>query len=263
MSDKGEDWVVDGSEIDPEEHKRYLARLGNIAHRYPIRDIWDVMSDMSIEGAALYSLGIDPDAIQREMEWPEDNDLERLPSNYQERLSIIKSAVRAGAIKRVKVNGSDPGGWGDDTRIRKASLLKWCEKNPDAWVHAEKTPDHKRYQPKAESVDTAKAEQTRSQPESTHDPLPLDGIARMFVVDRESDEKNINKWKGFAHNAKRNGLLVARTQKIGGTGQSWFDPVKVGNWLVKKGKMPQEKVDRILLNNLPTRSAHLKDIAAL
>lgn len=148
MSDKGENWVVDGSEIDPEEHKRYLARLGNIAHRYPLKPgFWDKMEDISIEGAALYSFGIDPSAIQAEMELPDDNALDELPRDYRERLEIIKSAVRAGTIiKRAPINGSDPGGWDDHTRISKASFLKWCKANPKSCKSAEAIADYPEYQ---------------------------------------------------------------------------------------------------------------------
>ncbi|MDZ7655710.1 MAG: hypothetical protein U0997_07170 [Sulfurimicrobium sp.] len=148
MSDKGEDWVVDGSEIDPEELKRNAARLGNIAHRYPINhELWDKMEDISIEGAALYSFGIDPDAILLEMERPDDNELDLLPSDYRERLSIIKSAVRAGTIERVKVNGRDAGGWDDHTRILKASFKKWCKAKPGCCNPAEVKPAYPKYQP--------------------------------------------------------------------------------------------------------------------
>ena len=248
-------------ELTEEEKRSHWASLGNIAHRYPLKPgFWDKMEDLSIEGAALYSFGIAPDAIALEMEVQEHNDLGTLPADYTQRLAIIKSAVRVGSIKRAPLNGSDPGGWDDSTRIVKDSFLEWCEKNPDTCVLAEKLPTYPQYQPKEESEDTAKADQVGE--ESNHDPLPLDGIASIFKVDLD-DEKNIQQWKTFAHNAMRNGLSVARTQKIGGKGQSRFDPAKVGDWLVSKGKLSPEKMERILLNNLPPRNAHLKDLAAL
>lgn len=147
MSDKGEDWVVDGSDIDPEEQKRHCASLGNIAHRYPIdHDLWDKMEDISIEGAALYSFGIDPDAIQNELKDTENSDLERLPKDYKKRLRIIKSAVRAGTIERTKVNGSDPGGFDDHTRILIGSFRKWCKANLGRCKPAEVIADYPKYQ---------------------------------------------------------------------------------------------------------------------
>lgn len=147
MSDKGDDWVVDGSEIDPKEHKRYLASLGNIAHRYPLKPgFWDKMADISIEGAALYSFGIDPAAIHDEWTDPVNSDLEQLPSDYRERLAIIKSAVRAGSIQRIPVSASDPGECGDGTRVLKSSFLKWCKANSKCCKPAEVIADHPKYQ---------------------------------------------------------------------------------------------------------------------
>lgn len=263
MSDKGEDWVVDGSEIDPEEHKSYLASLGNIAHRYPLKPgFWDKMEDISIEGAALYSFGIDPAAIQHEMELPEDNALDELPKDFRERLSIIKSAVRAGTIiKRAPINGSDPGGWDDHTRILKASFLEWLD--TDTYRPAEAIAAYPQYQPKVAPEKPVKSQQTETRAESSHDPLLLDGIALIFTLDKDKEE-NLRIWKKHAHNASRKNkgekLATARTQKIGGKSQSYFDPVRVGDWLVATGKMPRDRVDRILLNNLPSHSAYPKDL---
>jgi hypothetical protein len=148
MSDKTVNWGGDNSEISEEEHKNYLAGLGNIAHRHKLKPgFWDKMEDISIEGAALYSFGIDPSAIQAEMELPDDNALDELPRDYRERLEIIKSAVRAGTIiKRAPINGSDPGGWDDHTRISKASFLKWCKANPKSCKPAEAIADYPEYQ---------------------------------------------------------------------------------------------------------------------
>lgn len=94
--------------------------------------------------------------------------------------------------------------------------------------------------------------------ESTHDALPLDGIARMFTLD-QGETDNIKLWRIFAKNAKKNGFEVAKTAGGKGSAQSQFDPVAVGEWLVSKGKMNQARVDRILNINLPKRNAHLKD----
>ncbi len=95
--------------------------------------------------------------------------------------------------------------------------------------------------------------------ESTHDPLPTDGIARMFPVSLDQNE-NLKHWSGFAKNAPRNKLHHARTSVGKGRTKSHFDPVKVGDWLVLKGKMTQDKVNRHLANNYPPRNAHLKEL---
>lgn len=95
--------------------------------------------------------------------------------------------------------------------------------------------------------------------EPTHDPLKTDGIALIYKVSPNSSE-NRELWRDFAKNADRNGLDVARTVIGKGRAQSQFDPVDVGEWLVKNSKMERALVDRILNNNLPLRSAHLKDL---
>lgn len=95
--------------------------------------------------------------------------------------------------------------------------------------------------------------------ESTHDALPLNGIALMFLIDPD-ETKNIKKWRRFAQDSVKNGLNAYRTAVGMGKAQSKFDPAGVGEWLVSKGKMNQDKVNRILNKNLPERSAHLKDM---
>lgn len=94
--------------------------------------------------------------------------------------------------------------------------------------------------------------------ESTHDPLGLTVIANMFLID-PVPYNNLKSWRKFAKDANRNGLIEARTSTGKGRAQSLFDPVKVGDWLVKERGFTLEKVERILNNNLPKRSSHLKD----
>lgn len=249
-------------EVIPEEERiRYLASLGNFAHRNPIKeDLWNAMADLTIQGAALYTLGIDPDAICDETSH-EDGvyvSSDALPKGYEERLRIIKSAVRADLIKRIVAPGNTPAEIGDHTQILKTSFFEWCDKNPNSCTHAEAIPKYPKYCDKV----NREAEQAEPKPEeSTHDPLPTDGIAAMFRLEAV-DSKNVERWRSFAKEAKRNGLAGARMPEIGGKAQSRFDPVKVGEWLVKTGKFSREKVDRLLLNNLPPRNAHLKDLAA-
>lgn len=97
--------------------------------------------------------------------------------------------------------------------------------------------------------------------EPVYDPLPTDGIAAMFPLSRDDDE-NLERWRNLAHNAPRNGLADCRVATGSGKRQSTFDPASVGEWLVRKGKYTQAEVVRILQRNLPTRSAHLRDLLA-
>ncbi len=98
--------------------------------------------------------------------------------------------------------------------------------------------------------------------QSLFDALPLNGIAAMFLLDQDG-EKNRETWTAYAHNAKRNGLDSARTSSGHGRRQSSFDPSLVGDWLVAKGRIDRARANRILKANLPSRSAHLKDLFVL
>lgn len=95
--------------------------------------------------------------------------------------------------------------------------------------------------------------------ESLFEPLPISGIAEIFTLDLVS-VKNQELWAEYARQAIRNGLTFSRVAKGAGRAKSTFDPMKVGEWLVLKGFMSQEKVNRCLANNLPLHNAHLKEM---
>lgn len=157
-------------EISEEETRQHLVSLGNIAHRYPINHAyWDLMADISIEGAALYSFGIDPGAIQSEGS-DHESDLDQLPTDYRERLSIIKSAVRAGIIKRLPSGREGGDDCDEDTRILMSSFKEWYENIKASLQPAESIPAYPDLQPVAEAEPSTPAHEN----ESTHDPLPLD-----------------------------------------------------------------------------------------
>lgn len=94
---------------------------------------------------------------------------------------------------------------------------------------------------------------------SAFDPLPLSGIARMFPLVRD-EHHSLDSWKKHANKASRNGLIKARISKGTGNAESTFDPWEVSEWLVEKGHYARDKAERKLANNLPPRSAHLKDL---
>ena len=132
---------------DKAHRERYLASLGNLAHQHPIRtDLWDKMEDLSIAGAVLYSFGIDPDTIRLELECGhENNSLDDLPKDFQERLRIIKSAVRAGSITRTP-NSTNSNDCDEQTRILMSSFLGWYKNIKGTWPQAEAVPAHPQYQ---------------------------------------------------------------------------------------------------------------------
>ena len=79
---------------------------------------------------------------------------------------------------------------------------------------------------------------------------PLTGIAKLFplIIDGKG-EANIAKWKGLAKKANENGLVAARVLK-GGSAESMFDPWRVAEWLVSKGKNNRAEVNRRIKANL-------------
>lgn len=81
------------------------------------------------------------------------------------------------------------------------------------------------------------------------DPLPVEALAKMFMID-------LARWKKWQDKAKVNGLIDARE------GSAKFNPYKAGVWLVRKGTQGWDdaRLYRTLANNLPARSldkAHL------
>jgi len=94
------------------------------------------------------------------------------------------------------------------------------------------------------------------------DTLPLSGISKIFPLGLDKQGKR-SKWHGYAEKASGNGLGKSRVTVGKGSAESTFDPVLVGEWLVKKGFMPRDEVDRKLIKNLPTRSMHLKELMML
>ena len=127
-------------------------------------------------------------------------------------------------------------------------ITKWLKANEISSQFQFTTPD------KTESSSSKNKE-----PSSPFDPLPTDGIAKVFSLDSDPI-KNIKKWRTLIKNCKRNGLVSARLVTGKGKGQSVFDLEAVGDWLVENGEIERAKVNRLLNNNLPHRSAHLKDL---
>lgn len=122
------------SDNDKADEKLFIASQGNFAHRYPIKkDLFYRMSDLSIEGAALWMHGIDPRAIGDELDGAghEQASIE-LPDTFSDTLDIIRSAVRAGSITRAPFPSITVNEINDDTRILKDSFLAWHSKQETA-----------------------------------------------------------------------------------------------------------------------------------
>lgn len=113
-----------GQTINIEEQKR------DFTQRHPFDNkFWDKMSDLTIVQAALYTLGIEPAAIQADFNtYEEPVSTDELPHGFLDRITIIKSAVRADVIERVDTSSNNHSEVVDETRIAKDSFLKWCAK---------------------------------------------------------------------------------------------------------------------------------------
>ena len=93
--------------------------------------------------------------------------------------------------------------------------------------------------------------------EPTHDPSFTDGIAGIFILNKDDAIENIKKWRRFAQDAVKSGLDAYRTTVGKGKAQSKFDPAGVGEWLVNNSEMTQAEVNKCLRKSLPQRSIDL------
>ena len=234
----------------------------DFATRHPIRHAyWAQMSDITVLGATLYTFGIDPNAWYDELEAQvmEDMPYNELPKDFDERMEIICSAVRAELIKRLP-NASHPF-VNDDTKIYIKSFFEWLKSSAYANNSASITPTTALSQSEQAPVIATTSSQP-TQPTNTisdFDALVVDGIAKIFPL-HSDPEQNRAIWKKNAKNANRNGLKGARVEVGSGQAQSKFQPEKVGDWLISKGKMDQAKVNRLLGANLPLRSRDNKHL---
>ncbi len=236
----------------------------DFATRHPIRHAyWAQMSDMTVLGATLYTFGIDPNAWYDELEAQvmEDMPYDELPKDFDERMEIICSAVRAELIKKLP-NAPHPF-VNADTKIYIKSFFEWLKSSAYANNLASITPTTGT-PPSAQApvIATNTSAPQPTQPSNTisdFDALVVDGIAKIFPLHADP-EQNCSIWTKHAKNAVRNGLVDARVSIGKGQAQSTYQPEKVGDWLISKGKMDQAKVNRLLGANLPPRSRDNKHL---
>jgi hypothetical protein len=252
---------------------------------YPINhSYWDELEVISIKGATLYSFGIDPHAIDLEFKIYKHTLAKRtLPKGFVFRHRVIVSAVQSGSIELAHNKKNDIT---SDTLIKFESFKEWLRKKEFYQSEPsyqdikaaltkkmnEDTPENKamsdalgssllQIEELAEEHIQLKTEvQLKNKPfQAVLPPLPLKGIAKMFLLVPNSDE-NLKLWKKHAKNAKRNLLNTSRARVVGGKAQSHFYPEKVANWLAENGHMPYGQVERILRNNLPNNLQYLNDL---
>lgn len=252
---------------------------------YPINhSYWDELEVISIKGAALYSFGIDPHAIDLEFKiYKHSLPKKSLPKGFGFRQDVIISAVQSGSIGLAHNKKNDIT---LDTLIKFKSFKEWLRKKEFdqseptkeelmaslTKLRNEDTPANRKYNDEmsqafhkanelAEEFAKLKIEsQKEMKPfKPLLPPLPLKGIAKMFLIVPNPDE-NLKLWKKHAKNAARNHLSASRAKVIGGKAQSHFFPEKVGDWLAENGHMSYGQVERTLRNNLPNNLQYLNDL---
>lgn len=222
---------------------------------------WGRFPTLTIQEVVALRFGISPFCVDEYLEQPNIGTMHiALWNSATEELA---RAVRAGLIKTAQPIGDNL----EDAQLLTSSVARYFSERDRLKASRQQIADDAN----AEAADVAETEtdvieilspSAALAEEPAYDPLPTEGIAVMFRL-ADNDDENLSIWRELAHKAKRNGLHGCRVAPGSGRKQSTFDPSKVGEWLVSKGKFSQAQVDRILLNNLPPRSAHLRDLAGL
>jgi hypothetical protein len=146
----------------------------------------------------------------------------------------------------------------DSLNISLSSLKKWCKENDLTCESTLAAPKYPEYQPGYSKPERANSKNKANTPTPDFDPLSLSAISMIFALDRDA-LTNKTRWKAFAKDANRNGLVGARIVKGKGKRESTFDPIKIGDWLVTKAYKTMAEVNKSLAKNLPDRSAHKKE----
>ena len=218
---------------------------------------WGRFPTLTIKEVVALRFGISPFCVDEYLKPPKIGTMHiALWNSAAEELA---RAVRAGLIKTAQPIGDNL----VDTQLLTSSVARYFSERDRLQASRQHIADDVNAgAAEAEAdVDESLAPSAPPVQESAYDPLPTDGIAAMFPLFRDDDE-NLERWRNLAHNAPRNGLADCRVATGSGKRQSTYDPANVGEWLVRKGKFTQAEVDRILLRNLPARSAHLRDLLA-
>lgn len=233
---------------------------------FPVNPFWGQLDDITLEAAVLLTFGIDPaypsayiDSYDEQPSLTDD-----FPEGYLKQKEIIESAVRAEKLKTLETVKLQNGRINMlATRVTTEVFREWCRERGFQHHLPERT-DGDTLTSKQESnlPDTNGAIHSYDLNPGVFDPISTSGISNMFRLDKE-DKNNTKIWERLAKDAVRNGLRDARVTTGKGRAQSTFNPYLVGEWAIKHRGLDRAKVDRILLNNLPHRSAYLRDLTAI
>jgi hypothetical protein len=90
------------------------------------------------------------------------------------------------------------------------------------------------------------------------DDYPIKSIAKILPLEKDEAE-NLSRWKKYATKATRNGLDSARIRLRSGKSPSTFNPAAAANWVIARGYIQPDFVERKLSRSLPDRSKHLRE----
>jgi len=233
---------------------------GGYAHRYnppsitlkpPKWEVWGNMREVEWHEACALALNIDPNTVVEEGGdmYPHDS-WYRLPSHeikedFEDLMKLLRSNLRdftstynntvllsefANFCVRIK--------W----KNLPQELVALAQENPQA-APAAKGEGGTGTTPGDDDVEEQAADDHDEKLAALFDPLPVEALAKMFMID-------LAQWKKWQDKAKANGLSDARQ------GTALFNPYKAGVWLVRKGTQGWDDAHlfRTLVKNLPARS---------
>lgn len=103
--------------------------MRDFVRRHPVRSsFWGEVEDLTLLSAALLTLGIEPTALGAELDATgELVGLDELPENFESRIEVLCSAVRAGGLKPLalvldKHDQIDE----NKTRVKTEDFVAWC-----------------------------------------------------------------------------------------------------------------------------------------
>jgi hypothetical protein len=272
--------------IESEKRKQEDARLFfNEPKSQAVFMDWGIQAYWTHEEAAALFIGKNPKAVTRKKMQPFSSEelLEHhsVSREYHKRLELfgraielnllsIKSSPLDYAIYARSNNLEIPAGliesFSDQSKVAFEKLFDAIDSNASSeepTAFDDKSMEEKVHKESVNiSISDSNTDEQSGGIELAFDPIPLSGIASMFQLNKDL-AKNTKRWSDYARKAAEEGMedfKSARVETGSGTKESTFNPLLVGRWLptIKKG-LTNEKVNRILRNNLPERSRELCD----
>lgn len=103
--------------------------MRDFVRRHPVRSsFWGEVEDLTLLSAALLTLGIEPTALGAELDATgELVGLDELPENFESRIEVLCSAVRAGGLKPLALILDKHAHIDENkTRVKTDDFVAWC-----------------------------------------------------------------------------------------------------------------------------------------